>query len=680
VVKNQLDTIRNFFGKSYVQYAALFLGLIGLAVYFYSETISYFPSHIHAWTQSDRYALALNFINNGFDFFHPATYNHQTIDGITQVDFPIHDYTAAIFMKLFGTKAAWVFRCYTLLYSFVGLTFLYKLTKNITGSQLKAGIAVVFLVTTPVYTYYQAGFLPSVPSLANCIIGFYFYQKYLKGKEQKHFYYAVLFLTLAALARLPFTMILLAVSFNELLKIRFKPFPKTLIACGAGLSAVAIYFTYNQHLGSKYGTMFLTSTMHIESWDMLVNVLKLVKETWLDEYFTKYHYIAVLILLLLLVIRYKDFPELLKKYRDLLIVLIVSFMGAICYFLLMGKQFVHHDYYFLDSFMFPCIIAFILLLHFVEFKKQKANTVVLLMLAFFCVGFISNSKNSQEKRYKTELWDRVEITRKNFVGSAAFLNKKGISKDAKMLVLDAYTTNAPLILMDRKGYTVITTSPKNIAESLTWDFDYVVIQNRYLLSDVVRNRPSLMQELSFVASNGKIAVYKINQSKTPQDLKTFLGIKEELTVAMHEQRFEVPTDPNIWEKTTPLDSSSALTGNFALKHEAGNEFGLYFSTKNLHLSLTGKELLFFDGNIKLLSSNNDIKLVVAAKNEKGEDIHYDSYTLSEYLKPNNQWQNSQFQFNLPKLNGKTEFLYIYIWNPGKSEFLLDDFSYWVYSY
>ena len=679
-MKDQLHTIRKFFGQSYVQYSLLLLGLIGLSIYFYNTTISYFPSHIHAWTQSDRYAIALNFLDNGFDFFHPATYNLQTIDGITQVDFPIHDFTAAIFMKLFGTNAAWVFRCYTLIYGFVGLFFLYKLTKNITRSTIKAGIAVAFLFTAPVYTYYQAGFLPSVPSLANCIIGFYFYHHYLEGKQQKHFYYAIVFLALAALARLPFTIFLLAVTFNELLKIKFKPFPKTLVACGAGIAAVAIYFAYNQYLGSKYGSMFLTSTMHIESWDMLINIIKLVKESWLTEYFTKYHYYAVLILFLFVIARYKSIPEMLEKYRDLLIVLLVSFVGASCYFLLMGKQYVHHDYYFLDSFMLPCIIAFVLLLRFMEFKQPMLNKAVPVLFALLCIGFVSKSKSSQQKRYKTEHWDRVEITRKNFIGSASFLNKLGIPKNAKMLVLDAYTTNTPLILMQRKGYTVITTSPKNIAESLAWNFDYVVIQNRYLLSDVLRNRPALMQELSFVASNGKIAVYQRNKNEAKQDLKTFLGIKKDLTLAMHEQGFETPSDPNIWKKTTPLDSTAARSGKFALKHEATNEFGLYFSTKNLSMSLTGKELLFFNGNIKLQSPTNDIKLVVAAKNEKDEDFHYDSYTLTEYLEANNEWQNVQFQFNLPLLNNETDYLYIYIWNPGKTEFLLDDFSYWIYNY
>ncbi len=47
-------------------------------------------------------------------------------------------------------------------------------------------------------------------------------------------------------------------------------------------------------------------------------------------------------------------------------------------------------------------------------------------------------------------WDRTEITRLNFEGGEQLLNAAGVETDAKILVLDAYTTNVPLILLARK--------------------------------------------------------------------------------------------------------------------------------------------------------------------------------------------------------------------------------------
>ena len=47
----------------------LFLGSI-----FHWRYINEFPSHIHAWAQADRYALALGFVNNHLSFFKPETF------------------------------------------------------------------------------------------------------------------------------------------------------------------------------------------------------------------------------------------------------------------------------------------------------------------------------------------------------------------------------------------------------------------------------------------------------------------------------------------------------------------------------------------------------------------------------------------------------------------------------
>ena len=51
--------------------------LIG-AWYFLGDSLDKYPAYIHAWTQSDRLALAMNFQENNFDFFHPATYSLLT--------------------------------------------------------------------------------------------------------------------------------------------------------------------------------------------------------------------------------------------------------------------------------------------------------------------------------------------------------------------------------------------------------------------------------------------------------------------------------------------------------------------------------------------------------------------------------------------------------------------------
>ena len=133
-----------------------------------------YPTHIHAWAEQDHYALALGFINNGYDFFHPETmiYNKQfpnwwkeAYDStITSVDFPIHEYNVALLMKLLGTTSPWVFRLWTLLWGILGLFFLYKISYHITCQWVKSALVTTIAMTSPVYAYFLNGFLPSIPA------------------------------------------------------------------------------------------------------------------------------------------------------------------------------------------------------------------------------------------------------------------------------------------------------------------------------------------------------------------------------------------------------------------------------------------------------------------------------------------------------------------------------------
>ncbi len=66
--------MRDCFKNTFILCFIIILGFI-----YHHKYINEFPSHIHAWAQSDRYALALGFIDNGLNFFKPQTmvYNHK---------------------------------------------------------------------------------------------------------------------------------------------------------------------------------------------------------------------------------------------------------------------------------------------------------------------------------------------------------------------------------------------------------------------------------------------------------------------------------------------------------------------------------------------------------------------------------------------------------------------------
>ena len=210
--------------------ALIFIILSGLFIQW--SYMNEFPSFIHAWSQTDRYAIALGFVNNDLDFFHPETfiYNkqfphqwsvpHETT--ITSVDFPILEYVVAIIMKISGDTSPWIFRMCSLIVAFIGMFFLYKLTFIITKDWIKSVFVVAVAMTSPVYAYYYNGFIPSIPALTFMIIAFYCYLKYLNDNEKKLFIITIVFCTLSVLVRTSFAVAYVALLGFEFLRILMK--------------------------------------------------------------------------------------------------------------------------------------------------------------------------------------------------------------------------------------------------------------------------------------------------------------------------------------------------------------------------------------------------------------------------------------------------------------------------
>ena len=84
------------------------------------------------------------------------------------------------------------------------------------------------------------------------------------------------------------------------------------------------------------------------------------------------------------------------------------------------------------------------------------------------------------------------------------INSIGISKDAKILTLWAYPQNTPFILMNRKGYTEMFDKEDKIEIGLSFDYDYVVIENELLEDD---KKKRYLSDLNYVSDNGKISVF-----------------------------------------------------------------------------------------------------------------------------------------------------------------------------
>lgn len=662
-----------------VQLIFLLLFLSALSVVLYHSTIHLFPSFIHAWTQSDRYAIALRFLDNGFDLFHPATFNLQTVNGITRVDFPLNEFIVAIIMKLVGVTAPVIFRMYTLCMSLIGLSFLYLFAKRISGSGLKAAIVVLFVFFSPVYEYYQAGFIPSVPAIAFAFAGYYYFFRYKENAVSKYFYLCVSFFLLAALIRLPFVIFLFSILLQQIF-IGFRnktSIRKELMVFIAAFLIFISYYLYNVHLGKLYGNMFLDSIKPAHNLSELKEILSEMYDHWCFHYFTVWHYILMFILALISLRNFYKRKKLTEGDQQYWFQFLIISCGMIVYFFLMARQFYAHDYYFLDSLFVPAILLFLFIIKNIPVVTWNEKAAWVASFSAFIFLFYISDHKTQAERYGTGPWDRAEVTRQNFLGTDKFLDSIGISKDAKILVIDAYTTNAPLILMNRMGYTVMGTSAENIRTSLQWcRWDYIAIQDIYLVSDVIKNYPQITAMIERVGGTGTVSFYKRSKNYTAKTLKQFLGISKENELLNLTATFEnKEKDPHISnaENTVIFKNHSGISARL----DSASEFGTTFSVLAGELRMQKNAKLFVVCPFQNSTPLSEVQLVVSVTSNS-QQIFYQNFKIADYFKPSGLWQQMEFQFVLPVFKTPEDELKIYFWNPSRQDFYYDDMNVIIY--
>lgn len=662
-------------------------GLVILSIVYHIKYLNEFPSHIHAWAQSDRYALSLGFLDNGLNFFQPQTfvYNHQFPDNykfpsentITAVDFPLHDYIPALLMKFLGITSPWVFRVYILLYSLLGLFFLFKLSYAITQDYFKSVFVLIFAATSPVYVYYQGGFLPTVPSLSNAIIGLYFYYLFLKENRNKDFWLSVLILTLAALSRTTFAIPLIAVFAVELIRILKKETDllSKVIPVSISILVLLSYMLYNGYLRANYGSLFLNLLMPPDSFGQALELIKLVFKNWFFQYFTPIHYLVFAVVFVLFTHFLVNRKFKIQKTDSLFALLaLIYLLGCFIFAFLMLKQFPAHDYYFLDTFFLPFLMVLIIAVSIIpipEKRNIKRFSIAAIYLIF--VTLILLPIKSQEKRRETGFWDRTEATINNYQGSSEFLDRLGIPRSAKILVIDAVTPNIPFILMQRKGFAVMTTNQQNIESALNWDYDYIVVQNEFFISDIYAPFPAVLSKLDKIADNGKISICTLSVNNQ-QSLFDFIGLNEKKSVFEKSVSFENEPD-SLWRNYNPTDRY-AFSGQNSGHLSQDIVYGLTYKTIDLpEITMVSRTLLF--SSYFLRETDINCELVVSI-NSNGQNVYYKSYNLKKLIKQAGNWEQVSLIFQLPKIQADDYEFAIFIWNTGKSELYYDDFTFAIY--
>ena len=497
------------------------LVVIGLALFFLQRKyMDEYPTHIHAWASQDHYALALGFINNGFDLFHPETmiYNKQfpgywkepSESTITAADFPIHEYTTALLMQLLGTTSPWVFRLWTLLWGLIGLMFVYRTAWLLTHSFSKSLLVSFLALCSPVFAYYSNGFLPSIPAFALGVVGLWHYLLFAQTGQRKRFNMAIAFLTLSMLIRTTFAIELIAILCFELLRIFRKEstFVDKLPAVTLSAGAFIAYFIWNQHLRDMYGTIFLSQLLPPEDFQDAKELIADTYHKWTFHYFQRSQYVLFAVIMALALWcgfrNKKNLPESEgKKPLSYWWLVAVYAFGCLLFGIAMMQQMPFHDYYLLDTFFLPVLMAAMLLLRAITLRHLTAKVAGLVAATVLCITWFQGVRTTQEERRKVE-YDGL-ISYLNYKDSDLLLDSLNIPRDAKILCLYGFAQNGPFIQMGRKGFTVMMDDEELLKKAFTWDYDYIVIENGKF-TKYLETRRELLSKLKKIGGNNGISV------------------------------------------------------------------------------------------------------------------------------------------------------------------------------
>ncbi len=634
----------NFSMMKKSNFLLIILGFILLSILFYQETIFYPPSFIHEWTQADHLALSIHFQKNGYNIFLPETYNLQSLNGITGVDLPLMDWIVAVISNILGSDLSLTFRLTVLGFNFIGYYFLYRWSKAFIEDELLAVFLTVFVFTIPILVYYQAGMIPSMTSFPLLLMANYAYHK------NKVNYFLVC-LTLAVLVRSTFGIFwitFLIISTQNLFK------NKNVLKWSISLMFIVSYQVYKHYLNEIYGSQFLTTILPARDWDNFVWAITTTLRNWKFQLFTIGHYLMIFVIVWLGSKRFRF--DIRNNYLQ---IITISLLGCTCFFFLMLRQFPHHEYYFIDTFYYPLILIIAVFLQSAKefLLRNKRLTiiggVILLVLGTF------QSFQIQKDKYADGDRNNAEKVRKAFLEADKLLDSLGIRRDAKLLVLEPFNTNTPLISADRKGWTCLKSLPKEFDEYLQKDFNYILAADFLVPSEILSIDERMFKRLKRIGGNGKISVFELDTEEKNKKIKELLDFSGEVisfNIVPNEidsvKLGSLSKIPKMYDENSNSFFRTEEDELYPLTYELDNPFERYKFKK-----------ILLETTIKSKEDISDLAWVANVLNEENEHLYYVQYTIKQTLK--NNYFNYQCMFLLPKNIENPSLLKIYLVNQQK---------------
>jgi len=482
---------------------------------------------IHQWRQADCLSITQNYYKENLPFLQPK---HHHISDEKEADrgviseFPIIYYSVAKIWKFFGKSEA-VFRGINLFLVFLGLFFLFKIGLQYFDNKYVAILIPLFLFTSPILVYYSNNFISNAPAFGLVLIGwYYFYQFYLQSKE-KFLIISMLIFLLAGLLKVSALFSFFGLGgiylLENLFKVSFKSekriFQKHHLFYFIGvLGLIFSWYYYANYYSKLHGNdgVFLKGILPI--WELsqerISDTFSKIYHIQLNRIFNPVIHLLTLGLFIFNILKFK------KINTFLITINIFLFLGVILFFILFFQVFDIHDYYFINTLIFPVFTWFT----FFSYLKKNTNLVkkkqfyipvtILLIFSIFISGVINRHKYNVNNTIARAGLDYISDHDKGVMGwfqhdykknqeawktITPYLRELGIKRENPVMVIDDQSINISLYNMDQIGFTSFCKKRNykdKIAFSISKGTKYLLI-SEYKIKDFKECEPYFKHEI-----------------------------------------------------------------------------------------------------------------------------------------------------------------------------------------
>lgn len=495
-----------------------------MSTWFIQHKRPFLPQGVHSWAQADRFALALNFTENGLHFTESRTLYQGSKDARVGVEFPLNSWLSAAILKISGStngSLPKIFRWVNWVLSGMGFYLLFLLL----SAPLKQALGSFMLITlagvSPVLMFYGFGFAPDAVALSFSLLAFGFFLLYTEQTQSRWLLFSLFSAILAALVKISSGIFLIGIMAGILHTLYIQKTERRwihgalAIVMGFGGIGLVAWYVWNhvyQVNINFYSPVFMSKANPVESLTEWRRIFKGMAK-WESGYFTTPQYVFLAWMILQSGVKKLPVVNPLKMSTRSFF-LTITFIGLLFYTVAFGKQLPDHDYYFVSSFLAWSVMAstvFLLRHPYVLSSCLTALVLPLLSVSNLVYGY----EQFQARQYDVYYSGKQEI--RNHAEWLMQFRKDGtdqlIPVNSKVFVVYEYEPNLSLVYLNRKG--MVFNHEEMGRPGGHFQYWLNQVQPRYLLirnewnEQLIKDQESLYQTLQEIKKTDQYTLFRI---------------------------------------------------------------------------------------------------------------------------------------------------------------------------